>query len=228
MSSVAITGCNRGIGVGIADVLLAAGLHVIGWNRTPSGRGDPGFTEVSCDVRHPEDVARAARQLPGDVAAVIANAGIRRFGPIDALPLEDWKDSVDANLSGVFYLARETLPLLKKNRGYFVVVGSHAEKYPFEEGAAYCATKLALRGFLDCLIAETRYQGVRGTYLSLGSVKNREHGGDESWKLTPADVGEVILSLLRLPENVLIPYLDARPLRPRRDDRVGIEKLQYV
>jgi NAD(P)-dependent dehydrogenase (short-subunit alcohol dehydrogenase family) len=228
MSSIVITGCNRGIGAGIAGVLLAAGEDVIGWNRTPSDCRDEHFTEATCDVRSAKDVARVARQLPDDLAAVIANAGIRRFGDIDTLPLADWMDSVDANLSGVFYLARETLPLLKKNRGYFVVVGSHAEKYPFEQGAAYCATKLALRGFLDCLIAETRYHGVRATYLSLGSVKNREHGGDEGWKLTPADVGQIILSLLRLPDNILIPYLDARPLMPLRDDRSGIEKLQYI
>jgi NAD(P)-dependent dehydrogenase (short-subunit alcohol dehydrogenase family) len=228
MSAIVITGCNRGVGAGIADVLLAAGRRVLGWNRTPSGRSGHGFTETPCDVRSPEDVARAARRLPDDLAAVVANAGIRRFGAIDTLPLEDWKDSVDANLSGVFYLARATLPLLKKNRGYFVVVGSHAEKYPFEQGAAYCATKLALRGFLDCLIAETRHHGVRATYLSLGSVKNRDHGGDEGWKLTPGDVGQVVLSLFQLPDNVLVPYLDARPLRPRRDDRSGIERLQYV
>lgn len=228
MASAVITGCGRGVGEGIAAVLHEAGFQVIGWNRTPAARPQAAFTEVACDARSPDDVARAAHGLPGDVTAVVANAGVRRFGEIGALGLQDWKDSVDTNLSGVFYLARETLPLLRKNRGYFVVVGSHAEKYPFEQGSAYCATKLALRGFLDCLIAETRYHGVRATYLSLGSVKNREHGGDEGWKLTPRDVGQVILALLRLPDNVLVPYLDARPLMPLRDEKSGIERLQYV
>src|SRR5215470_15289433 len=115
MASVVITGCNRGVGAGIADVLLAAGLRVVGWNRTPAAPRD-GLSEVPCDVRRPDDVAAAARHLPDDLAAVVANAGIRRFGPIDALPLADWKDSVDANLGGVFYLARATLPLLRKAR----------------------------------------------------------------------------------------------------------------
>jgi NAD(P)-dependent dehydrogenase (short-subunit alcohol dehydrogenase family) len=227
MPSVVITGCNRGIGAGIAGVLAEAGFRVIGWNRTPAGPA-ASFTEVRCDAGDAESLARAAGQLPDDLCAVVANAGVRRFAEVDALSLADWRESVETNLSGVFYLARATLPLLKRTAGYFVVVGSHAEKYPFEGGAAYCSTKLAVRGLVDCLIAETRRQGVRATYLSLGAVKNRDHGGDESWKLTPAEVGAVVLSLLRLPPNVLVPYLDARPLRPKSDGPGGIERLQHV
>jgi NAD(P)-dependent dehydrogenase (short-subunit alcohol dehydrogenase family) len=228
MASAVITGCNRGIGEGIAAVLHEAGLGVLGFNRSVAARPGGRYTEVSCDVRNPDSVERAARELPGDLQVVVANAGIRRFGDVDALSLSDWHDSLDTNLNGVFYLARATLPRLRANRGYFVAVGSHAEKYPFEQGAAYCSTKLAVRGLIDCLIADARHDGVRATYLSLGAVKNREHGGDEDWKLTPRDVGLVILSLLRLPDNVLIPYLDARPLRPKRDALGGIERLQYV
>lgn len=228
MASAVITGCNRGIGEGVATVLHEAGYRVLGWNRTTSGAPGGPHEEVPCDVRNPDDVARAARDLPDDLAVVVANAGIRRFAGVDALAVRDWQDSVDTNLSGVFYLARAALVRLRANAGYFVAVGSHAEKYPFEQGAAYCATKLGVRGLVDCLIAEARHDGVRATYLSLGAVKNREHAGDEDWKLTPRDVGELILSLLRLPPNVLVPYLDARPLRPKRDDLTGIERLQYV
>jgi NAD(P)-dependent dehydrogenase (short-subunit alcohol dehydrogenase family) len=226
--SIAITGCNRGTGEGIARVLHQAGFRVIGLNRSPPAEPVTPFLHVSCDIRNPDDVARAAQQLPDDLTAVVANAGIRRFAEVESLSLQDWKDSVDTNLNGVFYLARATVPLLKKTRGYFVVVGSHAEKYPFERGSAYCSTKLALRGLVDCLIEETRHHGVRATYLSLGSIRNREHGGDESWKLTPENVGQVVLSLLRLPDNILIPYLDARPLQPLRSGKAGIDRLQDV
>jgi hypothetical protein len=38
----------------------------------------------------------------------------------------------------------------------------------------------------------------------------------------------MVLALLRLPETILLPYLDARPLMPRRDDRSGIDRLQVV
>jgi NAD(P)-dependent dehydrogenase (short-subunit alcohol dehydrogenase family) len=227
MGSIVITGCNRGIGAGIARVLLRDGHRVIGFNRTPAEPA-AGLLDVPCDAGSAADVARAAAQLPDELTAVVANAGIRRFGAVERLASEDWQASVRINLDGVFYLARATLPRLRRGRGSFIVVGSHAEKYPFEGGAAYCSSKLALRGLVDCLIAEERRQGVRATYLSLGAVRNRDHGFDESWKLTPDEVGEVVLALLRLPEKVLVPYLDARPLAPPDEGTSGIARLQGV
>jgi NAD(P)-dependent dehydrogenase (short-subunit alcohol dehydrogenase family) len=252
MSTVVITGCNRGTGAGIARVLDRAGYLVLGWNRTPAAVGAC-FSEILCDVRNPTDVDRAAAQLPDDLVAVVANAAVRRFSEVETLSLEDWRASVETNLDGVFYLARACVPHLKRNRGYFLVIGSHAEKYPFEGGAAYCATKLAVRGLVDCLIAETRQQGVRASYLSLGAIKNREHGppaedppgarprraeraqgqpgandAEEAWKLLPEDIGELVLALLRLPPNMLVNYLDARPLMPPANASAGISRLQGV
>ncbi len=227
MSSIVITGCNRGIGAGIAAVLLREGHRVIGFNRTPASPAS-GIVDVPCDVGSAADIARAAATLPDELTAVVANAGIRRFAAVEQLSPEDWQASVRTNLDGVFHLARATLPHLRRGRGAFIVVGSHAEKYPFEGGAAYCSTKLALRGLVDCLIAENRRQGVRATYLSLGAVKNRDHGSDESWKLTPEEVGELVLALLRLPARMLVPYLDARPLAPPGDGAGGIARLQIV
>jgi len=227
MSSIVVTGCNRGTGAGIASVLDRAGYRILGWNRTPAAAGAC-FSEILCDIRNPADVDRAAANLPDDLVAVVANAGIRRFAAVETISLEDWHSSVETNLDGVFYLARACIPHLKRNRGYFLVIGSHAEKYPFEGGAAYCSTKLAVRGLVDCLIAETRQHGVRACYLSLGAIKNREHGADESWKLLPEDVGELVLALLRLPPNMLVNYLDARPLMPPAEASGGIGRLQGV
>ena len=61
-----------------------------------------------------------------------------------------------------------------------------------------------------------------------GSIKNRDHGIYEEWKLMPEEVGMAILNIIKLPKKVYIPYLDIRPLKPLKDDREGIEKLQYV
>ena len=117
---------------------------------------------------------------------------------------------------------------VKKAKGDIVIIGSHSEKYTFEEGSAYCSTKLALRGMAECLREELRYDDIRVMYLSLGSIKNRNHNTDEEWKLMPEEIGEAIESLIELPKKVYMPYIDMRPLKPLKDEKKGIEKLQYV
>ncbi len=225
--TVILTGCNRGIGEGIASVLFDAGYTIFGLNRTTNPDATS-YKQVTCDIRDYQQLKTAVDQITSPISVVIANAGIRRFAPVDQMSLESWRDSVDTNLNAVFFLLRETLPSLRTNRGYFFVVGSHAEKYPFEGGAAYSSTKGALRPLVDSVIEDARYDGVRATYLSIGSVKNRDHGGDESWKLQPTDIGKVILGLLNLPSNMLIPYMDVRPQKPLHDQEKGIDKLQRI
>ena len=109
-----------------------------------------------------------------------------------------------------------------------MIIGSHSEKYTFGEGSAYCSTKLALRGMAECLREEVRYDDIRVSYLSIGSIKNRDHGIYEEWKLIPEEIGNVVISLIKMPKKVYIPYLDLRPLKPLKDNMEGIERLQYV
>lgn len=61
-----------------------------------------------------------------------------------------------------------------------------------------------------------------------GSIKNRDHGIYEEWKLMPEEVGMAIANIINLPKKVYIPYLDIRPLKPLKEEKKGIERLQYV
>ena len=156
------------------------------------------------------------------------NAGIRRFSSVEEMKIQDWEDSVNTNLNGVFYVLNAVIRRVKEAKGDIIIIGSHSEKYTFAEGSAYCSTKLALRGMAECLREELRYDDIRVSYLSLGSIKNRDHGIQEEWKLMPKDVGKAIVNIITLPKKIYIPYLDIRPLKPLKDDKKGIEKLQYV
>lgn len=225
---VVVTGCNRGAGKGIKDVLLANGYHVYGLNKTPSTEFPENYTEIPCNISDVDSVQNALTLLPEKIDLLIANAGIRRFDEVENMSSDNWKISVDVNLNGAFYIIKGLIPKLKENKGDIVVVGSHSEKYSFEGGSAYCASKKALKGLTDCLVDELRYHDVRVTYLSIGSIKNRDHGYDESWKLEPEDIGKSILSIVTLPKKVLIPYMDLRPIKPMKDHLSGMERLQYV
>jgi len=225
-----ITGCNRGLGAGIAKVLLQKGWNVTGLNRSNTVDEDllhhPLYKDYIVDVSNKEDVGLCWMLNPIDL--LVCNAGIRRFGNIEDLPSEDWENSVNINLNGVFYTVKKLLPFVKKVKGDIIIIGSHSEKYTFESGAAYCATKGALREFAECLMQEVRYDDVRVSYLSLGSIKNRDHGIDEEWKLKPEEVGRAVYSIVELPKNIMMPYVDIRPAKPLKDSKSGIEKLQYV
>ena len=228
MKVALITGCNRGLGAGIRNVLLGAGYKVIGLNRTLSNENIDNYIEIKCDISSFDNIQAVKNQINENIDLLVINAGIRRFESIENMEVTDWEDSVNINLNGAFYVLNSFIENVKKTRGDIVVVGSHSEKYTFENGGAYCSTKLALRGLTECLREELRYDDIRVSYLSLGSIKNRDHGGNEEWKLFPEEVGMAVLSLVDLPKKVYIPYLDIRPLKPLRDDKEGIERLQYV
>ena len=84
---------------------------------------------------------------------------------------------------------------------------------------------------LDGVYQEMMYSRISGmlhstvkAYHSIRSNKNIY----EEWKLMPEEVGMTILNIINLPKKILIPYLDIRPLQPLKDEKKGIEKLQYV
>lgn len=228
MKTALITGCNRGLGEGIRNVLLKEGYKVIGLNRTVSNCNIENYLEIKCDISSSENVEEIKNQVDEKVDLLVINAGIRRFNKIESMKKEDWESSVNTNLNGAFYVLNEFTTNVKKAKGDIVIIGSHSEKYTFEEGSAYCSTKLALRGMAECLREELRYDDIRVMYLSLGSIKNRDHNIDEEWKLMPEEIGEAIESLIELPKKVYMPYIDMRPLKPLKDEKKGIEKLQYV
>lgn len=228
MKTALITGCNRGLGAGIRDILLKEGYQVIGLNRSVSNEKIDNYIEIQCDISNFKNVESVKEKIPALIDLIIINAGIRRFEKIEDMKVEDWEQSVNTNLNGAFYVLNVFIENVKNAQGDIIIVGSHSEKYTFEEGGAYCSTKLALRGLTECVREELRYENVRVSYLSLGSIKNRDHGIYEEWKLMPEEVGMAIINIINLPKKVYIPYLDIRPLKPLREDKKGIEKLQYV
>ena len=199
-----ITGCNRGLGEGIRNILLKQGYTVIGLNRTLSNQKLKNYIEVKCDISNSENIEKAKEKINKKIDLLIINAGIRRFEKIENMKKQDWEDSVNINLNGAYYTLNSFIENVKNAKG------------------------VALRGMSECLRDELRYEDVRVSYLSLGSIKNRDHNIYEEWKLMPEEVGMTILNIINLPKKILIPYLDIRPLQPLKDEKKGIEKLQYV
>ncbi len=149
--------------------------------------------------------------------------------PSQDLTLEEWRSTIDTNLSGVFYCSREALfRFVTKGGGYIVNISSLAGANAFAGGAAYNASKFGLTGFSEAMMQDVRSENVRVSYVMPGSVAtdfgSQEQGhavdGDGSnWKIWPEDVAEIVRMLLKMPVRTLISRVEVRPLRPARAGR---------
>jgi len=220
-----VTGGNRGIGRGIAEALVKEGLAVAITARAlaDAGRaaGEIGAARgYACDVRRPEDVAALFAAVDRDLGGVdvlVNNAGIGLFAPVAETSVEDWQAVIETNVNGVFYCTREALPrMTARGGGYVFNVSSLAGRNAFPGGGAYCASKHAVNGFSEVLFQEVRDAGIRVTYLMPGSVATdfgRGSAAKQDWALTPADVGEMVVDLLRTSPRALHSRVEMRPAR---------------
>jgi NAD(P)-dependent dehydrogenase (short-subunit alcohol dehydrogenase family) len=227
-----VTGGTRGIGRAIATYLLRAGAAVAICGRTRESV-DRATTELKQSTGgdvfgQPADVSKSDQVAGffdsvgsrfGALDILVNNAGAGIFRGIQDLTLEDWRNTIDLNLSGAFYCCHYALPLLRKRgEGYIIQISSLAGINAFAGGAAYNASKFGLNGFSEAIMHDLRYENIRVSYIMPGSVETGFSPGDGSadWKIAPEDVAEVVLNLLRMPNRTLVSRVEMRPSKPKK------------
>ena len=154
----------------------------------------------------------------GQVDAVIANAGLGHFAPVDELSPDHWKQMIDTNLTGVFHTLKAALPALKESRGYYITVASLAGTNFFASGAGYNATKFGVVGFTQAAMLDLRPFDIKVSTIMPGSVathfNNNEPSEKDAWKIQPEDLGELVLDLLKMHPRTLPSKIEVRPSRP--------------
>jgi 3-oxoacyl-[acyl-carrier protein] reductase len=224
-----VTGATRGTGRAIARELHRRGYTVAALHRGRTGAD--WLTEVDCDLTDPDAPARAAGEVLarfGRLDACVCNAAVRRLRPLAELDPADWDESVAVNLSSVFRLIRATLPAIRAAAGRYVLIGSHAGSHFFEGGAAYSATKAALRGLVETLLLEERSHGVRATLVNAGAIANRP-GDDTPYKMAADSVARCVAALVAdQPADLVVGEVEIRPARLRPPATGGMARLQDV
>ena len=229
-----VTGGSRGIGLAVAQALVAAGARVAvtGKNegylsaaRLQIEKAGPGSVEtLQADVRRHDEMTRAVDATVtrfGGLDVLVNNAGVGIFANVADMTPAQWSEVIDTNLSGVFFACHAAIPYLRTRGGGFIInISSLAGKNAFAAAAAYCASKAGLNAFSEALMQEVRYDNIRVSYVMPGSVATGFMGGEEStgadWKVSAEEVAEVVLNLLRHPARSLPSRVELRPTKPPR------------
>jgi 3-oxoacyl-[acyl-carrier protein] reductase len=227
-----VTGGTRGIGFAIAEAMVKAGGKVLitgrdesrvnaavaGLKKSVSAGGQ--VAGATADVRDSAAVRAAIDQAAatfGSLDTLVNNAGVGVFRDVQSLTDDDWSRVIDTNLTGVFYATRAAIPHLKRGGGWIVNIASLAGRNYFANAAAYCASKAGLVAFSEAVMLELRNDNIRVTCIMPGSVATDFSGpgrhADESWKLTGADIAEVVMDLLRHPARSLPSKVEIRPAK---------------
>jgi len=229
---VYITGGSKGIGYGIAKTLLGNGMKVAITSRTMSAAkqaaaslsNDPSMVlALESDVSSLASETNAIKATVdhfGQLDVLVANAGVGHFANIENLTEEEWKDTIDTNLTGVFNSVKAGIEPLKKSKGYIITIASLAGVNFFENGAAYNASKFGLVGFTQAIMLDLRKYGIKVSTIMPGSVAthfaNHVPGDEDAWKIQPEDIGQLVADLLNMNPRTLPSKIEVRPAIPAK------------
>jgi 3-oxoacyl-[acyl-carrier protein] reductase len=226
-----VTGGTKGIGFAIAERFAESGGRVFICGRDKgdlkqalerlSQKGE--VAGEVCDVRSEEQVRMMLAECErvfGGLDVLVNNAGIGYFGKtVEELSGEEFRQTIETNLYGVFYACHYAIPMLKsRGGGYIFNISSLAGQNAHPRMAAYNASKFGLNGFSEAMMQEVRHDKIKVSYICPGSV-NTAFGGDmpseeKMWQLQPADIAQVVMDLLAMPERALPSKVELRPSRP--------------
>jgi len=175
---VVVTGASTGIGEAAALRLAELGFDVYAGVRNDRDaerlRG-AGLKPLKIDVTDPDTIAAAVTEISSvggaGVAGLVNNAGIAVSGPVEFVPLENWRRQLEVNLIGQIAVIQQFLPLLRTGRGRIVNVSSIGGRIALPLAGPYAASKFGLEAISDSLRREVRGQGIEVSLIEPGGVK---------------------------------------------------------
>lgn len=174
---ILVTGCDSGFGFHIVKSLLAStSAHIVAGYITEDGKKalvelGSRVIAVKLDVTNDTDIEAAFDVVSksGKVLwAVVNNAGIGCYGWVEGLTMDCYEKIFNINYLGTLRVTKRALPILRKNKGRLVCMGSLGCRVPSAFGSAYLPTKAALASFQDCLRQEVWRFGMRCSLVEPG------------------------------------------------------------
>lgn len=218
-----ITGAGRGIGRATAIAFAKEGINLGLIGKTSANlekivkeleEYKIEVTMATADVSDNDSVIAAVDHIKselGQIDIVINNAGIAKFGSfLDHSP-EEFKNIIDVNLMGVYYITRAVLPdMIKREAGDIINISSTAGQKGGPLTSAYSASKFGVLGLTESLMYEVRKHNIRVSALTPSTVatdlafdENLIDGNPEN-VLQAEDLAEVMVAQLKLHPRVLL------------------------
>ncbi|KAB8130761.1 3-ketoacyl-ACP reductase [Gracilibacillus oryzae] len=218
-----VTGAGKGIGRSTAIALAKEGVNVGLLARSEQDLQivakeveELGVKAAyaTADVSSIDQVNAAVEKLQdtlGTTDILINNAGVGKFGKFLDLSPEEWKNIIDINLMGVYYVTRAVLPqLIDKNGGDIINISSTAGQKGAPVTSAYSASKFGVLGLTESLALEVRKHNIRVSALTPSTVatelayKENLTDGNPEKVMQPEDLAEFIIAQLKLHPRVFI------------------------
>lgn len=182
VADVFITGASSGIGEDAARRLDRLGHRVFAGVRRPEDgealarQTSSRLVPVRCDVTDEASVEAAARLIdetvgPAGLQGVVNNAGVVHAGPLEHLPLDEWRAQFEVNVFGQVSVTRAVLPAIRRGGGRICFVGSISGRMGGALLGPYSGSKFALEGIAQSLRAELRPWGIPVSVVEPGPVK---------------------------------------------------------
>ena len=176
-----VTGAARGIGLATTKLFLAEGWRVAMVDRDrdvleAEAAALDGILTLPYDVSDPEQAAAMVADTEaafGRVDALVNNAGVADFGPIEETTFARWREVMATNLDGVFLGGQAATTALKKTRGAVVNIGSISGLRASTLRVAYGTSKAAVIHLTQQQAAELGEHGIRVNCVAPGPVRTK-------------------------------------------------------
>jgi 3-oxoacyl-[acyl-carrier protein] reductase/pteridine reductase len=185
-----VTGAAKRIGRRLALTLAEAGADVAITYRGSGQEAEETRQElmgfgvralaIQCDVRQPASVTEAVALVQkelGRLDLLVNNAGLFQTAPLEAIQVEAWDAMFETNTRGPFLMAQAAHPLLKRNEGRIVNIGSLGGMHPWATHGHYCTSKAALH-MLTQTMAKAWAPDISVNCIAPGMIVNGEVGAD--------------------------------------------------
>lgn len=230
--TVIVTGGASGIGLATAQRIVAEGGHAAIFDRDQHTAEESGrrlaadgnqIAPTIVDVSDPKALAAAAEAVQkqaGSVDGLFANAGVSGRGASLDIPLEQWHQVIDVDLTGAFFSMQAVLPMMvAQQSGAIVTTASVAAIMALPAIASYTAAKAGVIAVTRQVAVDYGKDGIRANSICPGTVRTQMTAGTYTWaaggdpqagaELLEARANTIALGRLGTPEDVaaLVTFL---------------------